>query len=357
MSFSHQIKMGLGCVSLTRENSSIIDEAIKNGLTCFDTAECYGSNESEIALGEKLKNYDRKKITICSKGGVRFTSNGRPELDGSPKNLVAACEASLKRLQTNYLDLYYLHRIDPQTEFESSITALKELVEAKKINGIGLSEVTADQIRRAHKIHPVSAVQIEYAPWSREDESNDVISTCAELKIPVVAYSPLGRAFFTDETEAYFTSMPDQDFRRLLPRYSGTDLKQNCEAKRALQQFAKTKSCSLAQLILAWEIHKGFIPIPATTNSKHLAENMGALKVNLTSDEMNELNKLIANCQFTGPRYPSKDISAIHPEFRRKPLWKNPVLIGASILAISLFGKVLRASNGTSATETMHHGK
>ncbi len=187
-----------------------------------------------------------------------------------------------------------------------------------KIKQYGLSEVTADQIRRAHKIHPVSAVQIEYAPWSREDEQNDVIKTCKELGITIVAYSPLGRAFFTKANASFFKELKQDDFRSQLPRYQGDTLQKNLKAKEALQQYADKKNCSLAQLVLAWEMAKGIIPIPATVNVKHLTENMLALTIKLSASEFEEIQKIILSCQFVGPRYPDANFSAIHPERRRK---------------------------------------
>ncbi len=307
-------KIGLGCDHLTRENNSIIDHAICKGVTFFDTAECYGKDhESEIALGEKIKKYKRKDLFIASKCGVSFEEKGIC-LNGSESYIKASCQASLKRLKTEYIDLYYLHRVDPERSFEDSIISLKNLVKEGKIKYIGLCEVTADQIRRAHKIHPISAVQIEYAPWSREDEQNDVIKTCKELGILVVAYSPLGRGLFTDADASYFSTLPKTDFRQLLPRYSGKCLNENLKAKFFLQAFAKTKKCTLAQLVLAWEIGKGLVPIPSTVKPQHLEENIGALSVKLSSDDIKELDKIISSCHFIGPRYPSPAISAIYPE-------------------------------------------
>lgn len=340
---ANRSRMGLGCLELTELNSSIIDEAIKKGITYFDTADCYGNNASEISLGKKLKDYDRSKLTICTKGGVEFKSDGI-HVNASPQYIAYACDASLKRLQTNYIDLYYLHRVDPKTPFEESIRALKNLVDTGKVKQIGLSEVTADQIQRAHQIHPIRAVQIEYSPWSRQDESNDVIKTCQELKIDIVAYSPLGRAFFTARPSSYFESMASTDFRRMLPRYTGENLKKNVVAKKNLQEYAIKKGYTLAQLILAWEIAKDYIPIPTITNSKHLEENIFSLSISLSAAEVQEIDALIDHCQFGGPRYPNEKISAIYPE-KKKPKynipWKSIAFCAAGVVALGLFAKAV----------------
>lgn len=307
-------RMGFGCVSLTDENSDIIDAVISQGCYLFDTADCYGGGQSEIALGKKLKQYPREEVIVCTKIGLKFSNGPFPEVIGAPDYIKQACDASLNRLQMDYIDLLQLHRVDPRVPIETTMQALKELVQENKIKAIGLSEVTASQIRRAHSVYPISAVQIEYSPWARHDEYNDVINTCLELDIRVIAYSPLGRAIFADTDLSYFTEMPANDYRRTLPRYLGNNLEQNLEARETLKKFAKNKGCTLAQLVLAWEIHKGYMPIPATTNVAHFKENHKAINITFSSREFIELEEIIKNSQFYGERYLSEKHSAIYPE-------------------------------------------
>ena len=308
--------MGLGCLNLTHKNNAIIDTAISKGIILFDTSDCYGQDyESEKALGEKLKEHasERKDLIVCTKVGVQFNVNGL-NLNGRPDYILASCDASLMRLQTSYIDIYYLHRVDPEVLFEDSIRAFKRLVDTGKVKKIGLSEVTENQIRRAHAIHPISVVQIEYSPWSRDDENNGVFDTCRELGIQIIAYSPLGRAFFTDAGDkSYFETLPEKDFRRLIPRY-GKYLDENLKAKELLKNYASENKMTLIQLVLAWSIKNNCIPIPEMLNSVHLEENSKARDVFLTDRQLQEINSILAQCQFMGPRYPSREVSGIYPE-------------------------------------------
>ena len=327
--------IGLGCVSLKPENSDIVDYALAKGITLFDTADCYENGASEIALGQKLKNVNRESLTICSKVGVQFTPEG-VKLCGKREYILNGCEASLKRLQTSYIDIYYLHRVDPNVEFEISIHALAELLRAKKIRAVGLSEVTEQQIRRANKICPISVVQIEYSPWSREDEKNGVIDTCRELKIRVVAYSPIGRGFFTALEPEYFKNLPASDFRYCLPRFQGENLEDNLKIRVRIQEIAAFKGCPVAQLVLAWELEKNMIVIPSTVSKEHFDENLGGINVKLTPGEINAMNNILNQEHFLGARYPDPKISAIYPEHvpSISSKWnKKNVLVGISFLA------------------------
>lgn len=345
-------RMGLGCVNLRPENSNIIDVSLKKGVTFFDTADCYGNGLSEIALGEKLKSQPRGRLFISSKCGLSF-DNGL-QLSGDPDYIESACEASLGRLQTNYIDLYYLHRVDPKTSIENSVTALAELVKAGKIKHIGLSEVTEAQLRRAHKIHPITAVQIEYSPWSLQDEANGLIATCQSLGIAVVAYSPLGRAFFTNVDENYFESLPAEDYRKSLPRYNGDHLRNNIKARQSLEQIAEEKGCSLSQLVLAWISFKGLCVIPGTTNAEHLNENLDALLVKISKMEHEKISNLIRSLQFSGERYPNSAVSGIFPEHEQSAglnQWlptPKQAIFGISFLAVGgLFAYGLRKGAGS----------
>lgn len=314
--------VGLGCCNLTRENNAIVDYAIKNAVIFFDTADCYGANESEIALGEKLKNYARDKLFVSTKAGIRFQADG-VVVNGSKEYIKAACYDSLKRLQTDYIDLFYLHRVDPCTSLQESVQAMKELVEEGKVRYIGLSEVTAEQIRIAQHIHPISAVQIEYSPWARQDEINGVIDTCKELNIAIVAYSPLGRAFFTSAERTYFDTLPADDLRQLLPRYKGENLQFNLAQRQIIQQVANEKHCSLAQLVLAWEMTKGFIIIPGTTNPVHFDENKAACNIILTEEDCKKIDELVGYASYQGPRYPNEKVSAIYTDANTMPKVKE----------------------------------
>lgn len=324
----NSLSMGLGCLNLNSDNHAIIDYAIEKGVTVFDTADCYGAGESEKALGAKIKNYPRENFYISTKCGISFQQDGI-HISGTSEYINQACDASLKRLQTEYIDLYYLHRVDPETPIETSVSALANLVKAGKIKYIGLSEVTEDQLRRASRIHPVTAVQIEFSPWARQDESNGVIAACKELGITVVAYSPLGRALFTTCKAEYFNQLSSQDFRKLLPRYEGDKLELNIKARDELQKFASEKGCTLAQLVLAWEMSFGFTVIPATTNQEHLNENLSALLVNIAESDKQEMDDILNQIKFHGPRYPSNDVSGIFPEKSGDSLLtKRNILLG-----------------------------
>lgn len=310
---SELYSMGLGCVDLRVTNNDIIDYAIRRGVTIFDTASCYGNGESEIALGQKLINYQRDNFYISSKCGVYFDQHGL-HISGSADYIRSACEASLNRLQTHYIDLYYLHRVDPNVCIETSVAELKSLVNEGKIRHIGLSEVTENQLRRAHEIHPIKAVQIEYAPWSRQDEHNGVIAACRELNINVVAYSPLGRGFFTNTDANYFNALPKTDIRKRLPRYCGGNLEFNLNSRMALEKLANKIDCTVAQLVLAWEMKQDMLVIPATTKVKHLDENLAALVINLKDADVLAIDQLLQKVKFAGLRYPGKDVSGIYPE-------------------------------------------
>lgn len=329
----HFPRMGLGCVDLRVNNSDIIDYAIKRGITVFDTADCYGNGESEKALGQRLLNYPRKDIYISSKCGVYFKVDGL-HLSGGSDYINSSCQASLTRLQTDYIDLYYLHRVDPKTPIETSISALALLVKEGKIRHIGLSEVTADQLRRAYKIHPITAIQIEFSPWSRQDEQNGVIAACKELGVMMVAYSPLGRAFFTEREAEFFKQLPTSDYRKCLPRYNADNLESNIKARTELHKFAYSKHCTLAQLVLAWEINLGMVVIPATTNSQHLDENLSAILVKLTESDMKEIENILRQFEFIGQRYPNESTSGIYPEQTNSSfLTTKNILLGVGFLA------------------------
>lgn len=304
----------LGTLSLSEANSKIIDHAIELGIAEFDTADCYGAGESETALGAALAAYAREDIVISTKCGVRFSPERTVTTDGSRDYLIRGCEASLARLKTDYIDVFYLHRVGQNASIEESMYAMRELVTQEKIRGIGLSEVTADQIRRANAIHPIKAVQIEFSPWARQDEKNGVLATCHELGITVTGYSPLGRAFFSNTDHDFFQSLTEADYRKRLPRYNGDFLKNNLEQRAKLECYANNKAITLAQLSLAWINSKGVVPVFGTNSIEHLDENVAALSLNFAETDLIELDALINTLQFEGDRYPSREVSGIFPE-------------------------------------------
>ncbi len=260
-----------------------------------------------------------------------------------------------------------MHRVDPKTPVETSVAALADLVKTGKIRYIGLSEVTEAQLRRAHKVHPITAVQIEYAPWSLQDETNGLIKTCQSLGIAVVAYSPLGRAIFTNADEDYFKNLPRGDIRKYLPRYNGDALNHNMKARQGLNQLAKEKECSLSQLVLAWMMSKGLCVIPGTTNAEHLNENLGALLVTISKAEQKKIDNLVLSLKFMGERYPSSAVSGIFPEQTpEEPAKKSSLsqwmpsgkqaILGIGFLAIGglyAYSYLRRSSAGALATPTI----
>lgn len=305
---------GLGVMNIVTEaQQEVIHKAIGMGVNFFDTAEMYGAGKSEEALGQAIQRYKREELVIATKAGCTFEQDGL-HICGSKPYIFQACDKSLRRLNVSYIDLYYLHRVDPNTPFKESILALKELVEQGKIKTIGLSEVSKEQIEIAHAIHPITAVQIEYSPWSRQDEKNQVIETCHRLGIGIVAYSPLGRAFFVEENKETFFNGLENDFRNFLPRYKGEDLTNNLQARNLIESIAKAKEIKTQTLVLAWTQSKGIIPIPGTTKVPHLIENVSACHLNLSKEDVDGIDQGIDQTEFHGLRYPSKELSGIYPE-------------------------------------------
>lgn len=316
--------IGLGCMYLSSDNpqhTQLIIEAVRNGITLLDTADIYGSDHaSEKAVGEALKALqpsEREKLIIATKCGCIFPDTGGIEINGTRDYIHQSAAGSLQRLGVETIDLFYLHRSDPNTPIETSVEALAELVGQNKIAAIGLSEVTADQIRRAHKVHPIKSVQIEYSLWSQDDEENSVIATCRELGINITAYSPLGRGFFIAKNgQDFFEKLEATDFRKLLPRYQGHNLSHNLEVRKKIEAIAEENACDLTHLTLAWILHKGICPIIGTTSIGHLSENLKALqfKQQLADSVFKEIDEMLLHYPFSGARYPSPEVSGIFPE-------------------------------------------
>ncbi|KAL7106024.1 hypothetical protein ACP275_07G084800 [Erythranthe tilingii] len=302
---------GLGCMSMSAfygppkpepDMIELIHHAINSGITFLDTSDVYGPHTNEFLLSMSLKDGMREKVELATKFGIRLT-DGHRDICGDPVYVRAACEASLKRLCINCIDLYYQHRIDTRLPIEVTMGELKKLVEEGKIKYIGLSEASASTIRRAHSVHPITAVQLEWSLWSRDVEA-EIIPTCRELGIGIVAYSPLGRGFFSSGPKLVET-LSQGDFRKYLPRFQPENLEHNKKLFEVLSDMANEKGCTPSQIALAWLHHQGndVSPIPGTTKIDNLNENIGALSVKLTPEEMAKLESSVDGVK--GDRYGS----------------------------------------------------
>ncbi|MFV0283699.1 MAG: aldo/keto reductase [Castellaniella sp.] len=302
--------IGLGCMGLSHgygQVASLADAenlllgALDRGVTLFDTAALYGFGHNEELLGRVLAAH-RSRFMLASKCGI-FRDAGRRRIDGRPETLRRTCEDSLRRLRTDVIDLYYLHRWDKSVPIEDSVGALADLVRAGKIAHIGLSEVSATTLRRAHAVHPITAVQSEYSLWSREVEIA-VLQACRELGVALVAFSPLGRAFLADGLPD-MASLDEADLRRRMPRFQPDTLVRNQALLAPLRRMARDRGCTPGQLALAWLLHRGedIIPIPGTTRLAHLDENLDAASVCLDAGTCDELAWLFGRDRVAGDRY------------------------------------------------------
>ncbi|KAI3470088.1 hypothetical protein Pfo_026751 [Paulownia fortunei] len=288
---------GLGCMGMSAfygppkpdaEMIELIHHAISSGVTHLDTSDLYGPYTNEILLGKALKGGMREKAELATKFGIKL-DGWDMEIIGDPSFVRSSCEASLKRLDVDCIDLYYQHRIDTRLPIEVTVGELKKLVEEGKIKYVGLSEASASTIRRAHAVHPITAVQLEWSLWAREAEE-EIIPTCRELGIGIVAYSPLGRGFFSGGAEL-IKDLTKDDYRKVLPRFQPENLEHNKNLFERVKDMATRKGCTPSQLSLAWVHHQGndVCPIPGTTKIANLNQNIGALAVKLTLDDMAEL--------------------------------------------------------------------
>ena len=302
--------MGLGCMNLSHaygsplppeQGAAVLLKALDLGVTLFDTATLYGFGQNEELVGRVLSPY-RQKFTLASKCGM-FGKDGKRVIDGRPQTIKLNCEESLKRLRTDVIDLYYLHRWDKNVPIEDSVGALSNLVSEGKIQSIGLSEVSADTLRRAHAVHPITAVQTEYSLWTRNPEIA-ILDACKQLGISFVAFSPLARGFLTGELRDV-SGLSDKDIRRSMPRFAPENYSANLLLLDEYAHIATDAGCSASQLSLAWLLARGeyIIPIPGTTNLMHLQEDMAAVDVTLTPSVMLRLDALINQQTVTAPRY------------------------------------------------------
>jgi len=301
--------IGLGCMSLSHAYGSpppreqaerVLKGALDAGYTFLDTAAVYGVGHNETLVGEVLKDR-RADYVLASKCGL--TNGDQRELNGHPDVLKATCEGSLKRLQTDVIDLYYLHRWDKRVPIEDSVGALADLVREGKIRAIGLSEVSAPTLRRAHAVHPITALQTEYSPWTRNPEIA-VLDACRELGVTFVAFSPVGRGFLAGGVSDP-AALEDGDFRKAMPRFQGEAFAANLKMFEGFAALAREVGCTPAQLCLAWLLAKDetLVPIPGTTNPDHMRENAAAAAVRLSVDVMAKVEELVNPQTVTGPRY------------------------------------------------------
>ncbi|WVZ71568.1 hypothetical protein U9M48_020141 [Paspalum notatum var. saurae] len=356
---------GLGCMSMSfgygppkpePDMIALIHHAVAAGVTFLDTSEIYGPHTNEILLGKALQGGVREKVELATKFGGTIFGDGKYEIRGDPAYVRAACEGSLKRLGVECIDLYYQHRIDTKTPIEVTMGELKKLVEEGKIKYIGLSEASPSTIRRAHAVHPITAIQLEWSIWTRDAEEV-VIPTCRELGIGIVAYSPIGRGFFSSGAKMV-GSLSEQDFRKdfahvfsvyimvpcvyfgeerivlsngnfallqHLPRFQPQNLDRNDQMFKRVDAMATRKGCTPSQLALAWLHHQGndVCPIPGTTKIENFNQNVGALSVKLTPEEMAELESYTAAGEVQGGRYAQK--AATWEDSETPPLssWKS----------------------------------
>jgi aryl-alcohol dehydrogenase-like predicted oxidoreductase len=309
--------MGLGCMGMsefygsTNEDEAIstIHRALDLGVTFLDTADMYGPFTNEKLVGRAIAGR-RDEVQLATKfGNVRDSDGGRLGIRGDAEYVRSACDASLKRLGVDVIDLYYQHRVDKTVEIEETVGAMKELVEAGKVLHIGLSEASPETIRRAHAVHPITALQTEYSLWSRDPEA-EILPTVRELGIGFVAYSPLGRGFLSGR----FTSpsdFPEDDFRRHHPRFQGENFDRNMELVQRVEEMARSKGVTAGQLALAWVLHRGddIVPIPGTKRVRYLEENVAAADVALSPEELEQLDEIAPAGVAAGDRY--ADMSSI----------------------------------------------
>jgi aryl-alcohol dehydrogenase-like predicted oxidoreductase len=295
------------------ESIATIHRALELGINFLDTADVYGYGDNEILVGNAIRGR-RDRVFVATKFAiVRDPSNPHVRgVSGKSEYVRAACEASLKRLGVEVIDLYYQHRVDPNTPIEETVGAMADLVRAGKVRYLGLSEASPATIRRAHAVHPLAALQTEYSLWTRDPEG-EVLPTTRELGIAFVAYSPLGRGFLTGQIKR-FEDLAEDDYRRLSPRFQGENFQKNLDLVARVELLAREKNCTPSQLALAWLLAQGndIIPIPGTKRTKYLEENVGALDVKLTADDLKRIEEVAPKGVASGLRYPEAMMSLVN---------------------------------------------